>query len=133
MDATIQLPIYTAYTTAAIMILQVLLVGLVGASRFKHKQTIGIGDHPELLLAIRRHANLTENAPLYLFMLGLIELIAGSTSWVLGLGVGFFVARLAHAVGLSKTGDPNIARAIGSLGTMLLSLIGAGYLLWIVI
>ena len=124
------LPVYTAYAASILMIIQMTLMLMVGLSRGKHEQSIGDGGHEALLLAIRRHANLTENAPIFLITLGLLELVIGNTLMVMILAIGFVVARILHAIGLSIGADANAARAIGALGTLGFSLTAAGYLLW---
>lgn len=124
------LPLYTSLTAAALIILQMGLMLPVGLTRFKHQQSLGDGGHADLLMAIRRHGNLTENAPLFVAVLALIEILTGSSIVVAIFGAGFVFARIAHAVGLTVGDGPNAGRAIGAFGTLLLSLASGGYLFY---
>ena len=110
------------------MVLQMALMLMVGFARLRTNISIGQGDSEELLLAIRRHGNLAENAALFLLLLGLAEMIAGSTTVVLVLGVSFLIVRIAHAIGLSLGGGANPPRAIGAFGTLLAGIGAATYL-----
>lgn len=124
-------PVITALTAATIACLQIYLMMRVGFTRLRTGVGIGDGGQDSLALAIRRHGNLTENAPLFLILLGLTE-TAGGISWLVGLlGAGFIIARLAHAIALGKTSDAHPLRGVGAFGTILSILTAAGYLLWL--
>ncbi len=122
------LPLYTAFTASALMLMQLALMLMVGLSRGKYQQTIGDGANPQLLLSIRRHGNLTENAPIFLILLALAEIIAGSTSMVLALGAAFVAVRIAHAIGLTMGAEANAPRVIGAFGTLLCGAVLSAYL-----
>jgi uncharacterized membrane protein YecN with MAPEG domain len=121
-------PVYTGLTAAVLMLLQIVLMFRVIMQRGKNEVDIGDDGNPDLLQAIRVHANLTENAPIFLIGLGLIEIMAGSTMWVAILGGIFVVARILHAVGFSMSTGVTPGRLIGSLGTIGCIVIGAVYL-----
>ena len=127
------LPIISAYLAAFFGIFQMLLLIAVSAKRGSENTILGDRGSDELLYRIRRHANLTENLPIFLIVLTLLELTGGPEKIVLGFAVLFLVARLSHAAGLSGTDRPartNAPRALGTVGT-LLSVIGASAtLLW---
>lgn len=125
------LPIYSALVGSALMVLQLALMLMVGFARSRHQVNLGDGGNEQLLQAIRRHANLTENAPLFLMLLVMIEVIGGSGIAVASLGGAFVVARLAHAYGLSQGSGPNAGRAVGALGTLLSGIGAAGYLVYL--
>jgi len=129
----IHLPIYAALTAALLMFLQLTLMMLVGFARIRTTQSIGDGGDPELLMAIRRHGNLIENAPTFIAILVLLEMLAGTSTLILTLGLAFLAVRVAHAVGMSMGIEPNFSRAIGAFGTLALSLGTAGYLTWVVV
>ena len=62
---------------------------------------------------------------------GLAEMLAGSTTLVLTLGVAFIVVRVAHAIGLSMGAGANPPRAIGAFGTLITGVIAAGYVAYL--
>ncbi len=104
------------------------LAAPAGALRGKTGISIGDGGNPELLLAMRRHANFVEYVPLLLLMLLALELNGASTGWLHGLGIALVVARIAHAVGLKGDSISHPLRAIGAFGTMLITFVAAGKL-----
>lgn len=110
-------PILTAYTAAFIAIFQVGLMMAVGLNRGKSGIAFGDGGDDIMLRKIRRHGNLTENAPIFLILLALLELTGGPYLAVAGFAGLFIIARLSHAVALS--GGPGATRPIGALGTIL--------------
>lgn len=126
----IHLPIYAAFAGALIMLLQTGLMMTVGFGRLKYDQGIGDGGNNDLLMLIRRHGNLTENAPLFIALLAFIEMIIGSTYVVAAMGGAFLLVRIAHAIGLTINDGPNPFRFVGALGNMLLCFGSAGYLLY---
>ncbi|GAA0478086.1 hypothetical protein GCM10009096_19990 [Parasphingorhabdus litoris] len=109
--------IYTAYATVKI--------------RFANKIGFGDGDNPDLLTARRIHANLAEHAPLFLIMLGVLEL-AGAWHWgITAVAAIFLIGRAAHIFGMNqhhKGGSP-IFRQIGVIATWITTVILA---LWII-
>lgn len=124
------LPVYTALATAVLMILHLVLMGRVIAQRGKTEVLIGDGGVDSMQQAIRVHANLLENVPIFLIGLGLAELMAGSTWMIAGLAAVFVIARVLHAVGYSRESGVSSGRLVGTLGTMLSILVVAGYLIW---
>ena len=69
---SVSFPVITALTAALVALLQTGLMLAVGITRLQ--TGIGIGDDGQepILSKIRRHANLTENAPIFLIVLGLL-------------------------------------------------------------
>lgn len=114
-------PAVTAATAGALGILHVVLVLLVSAGRVKFNTGLGDGGNEALSRRIRMHGNLTENAPLFLILLGIVELSRVSPYLVTILGPLIVVFRLCHAYGLSMHFGPgsNGFRAIGAGGTAL--------------
>jgi hypothetical protein len=95
------LPI-TLTIAAAAAILLIWLAARV--SRLRRPLKIGLGDggNEMLLRRIRAHANYAENMPIFLVLLGLLEL-AGGERWILwGAAIAFILARLAHAFGMDS-------------------------------
>lgn len=80
---------------------------------------IGDGGNPELLLAMRRHANFVENVPLALMVVALLEMNGGPALAIHCLGGGLFVFRLAHAFGITADSIAVPGRIIGAAGSAL--------------
>ena len=114
-------PAVTAATAGALGILHVVLVLLVSAGRVKFNTGLGDGGNEALSRRIRMHGNLTENASLFLILLGIVELSGRSPHLVMLLGPLFVALRICHAYGLSIHfgPGPNAFRAIGAGGTAL--------------
>jgi uncharacterized membrane protein YecN with MAPEG domain len=129
----VHMPLYTGLFAAVLMILQIVLMGIVIAQRGKLNVLIGTGGDDAMEKPIRTHANLIENAPMFLIGLALIELIAGGNMWVLVLGCVFVLARISHAIGLSTSAGVTPWRLIGTLGSMIPTLVAAGYLIYLVL
>jgi uncharacterized membrane protein YecN with MAPEG domain len=95
------------------ILLMLVLSALVTRQRQKHKIPFGDEGVPELAHAIRAFGNASEYVPIG--MIGLIVLdVAGAAPLLVHVG-GFvlFVGRVAHAVGMSNSGDASIPRAVG--------------------
>jgi len=113
----------TFITAAFTGLLYAFLGLLVGRMRGVTKTSLGMGDDPRLLKAVRAHANLTEWAPITLIVLGAAESLGASYLEMLILGAGSFAARVLHAwVILTATETPNILRSLGALGTAIVLL-----------
>jgi uncharacterized membrane protein YecN with MAPEG domain len=102
----------------------------VGLMRARTGISILHGDNMELADKIRRHANFTENAPLALILLAILELNGAGPVLLHALGIGLVAARIAHPLGLHHDNIQNPLRAIGSGGTTLILLVAAGAALW---
>lgn len=109
------------------------LLGLVslwlsfGAGSLRGKTGISIGDggNPELLLAMRKHANFVEYAPLFLILLALLEVNDVPAMALHAMGGLFVVARLCHGVGLKADTVAGMGRLIGAAGSALLTLVAS--------
>jgi hypothetical protein len=106
------------------------LVAPVGRLRTKYEVSIHAGGHPDLDVAIRRHANWAEHVPFALLLIGLLELNGGGPGLLHGLGAGLLVARALHPLGLKHETMRSPLRGIGAAGTLLVTLIAAVALLW---
>ena len=121
------LPIYSAYLGAFLIALQTLLAASVGGYRGRNRKGIGHQDDATLERKVRRHANMTEYAPIFLVVLALYEILAGQISSVLWLGVVFAVARMAHVIGFSSSAGSHLENAQGGrLGFVYARMLGAG-------
>ena len=75
-------------------------------SRLRRPLQIGVGDGGNETLArrMRAHGNYSENMPIFLILLGLLELAAGSSIWLWAAAILFVLARIAHAFGMDRPG-----------------------------
>lgn len=122
------MPITTLYA-ALLALLQVVLAGFVVRARRAHKVNLGAGPRGEIEQPVRVHANLAENAPIFLLLLLLAELAPSPAGLLHGAGVVFCAARLLHAVGLSERPGRSFGRFWGTLLTWLTIVALALYLL----
>jgi len=113
-----QFPYFTAATAIFVAVLQMLLVLHVARGRGKFRAGLGDGGSAPLLKRIRIHGNLAENAPLFLILLGLVEMSGQWAPLVPWFAVAFMVFRLSHAIGLSLSAGPTPFRFVGVLGTV---------------
>jgi uncharacterized membrane protein YecN with MAPEG domain len=105
------------------------------AGTFRGKSGISIlhGEPVNMELAekVRRHQNFLEYVPLFLIVFGAIELTGGSSLFLYIVGDLMIIARIAHAIGLKHDNMAHVGRLIGAGGTALLTLVAAGYGLWL--
>ena len=104
-----------------------------GTFRGKAKVSVLFGDPANMELAerVRVHQNFLEYVPMILIVMGAIEASGGSPMFLFVVGDLLFIARIAHAIGLKHENMAHKGRAIGAGGTALLTLVVAGYGLWI--
>ena len=118
------LPI-TLTIAGAAAILHVWLAGRVSRARGQFKISVGDGGNEALLRRIRAHGNFAENMPIFLVLLGFVELAVGRSLWLWAAGIVFVLARIAHAFGMDRQGA-NILRVAGiSLSWLVLLGLGA--------
>lgn len=123
----------TALYAALIGLLAVALSNYVSINRGRMKIPHGDGGDPAMALIIRRHANLLENAPLALILLGLAEATGMAGTWLHGLGIVLVIARLVHPFGISGTNPNSPLRVVGAVGTNAVILVASLYILWLAI
>lgn len=123
----IVLPI-TLTIAAAAVLLNLWLGVRIARLRMVHKVMTGDGGSAPLIARMRAQANFIENAPLFLILLGLVELSHGSATWLWLVGIVFIVARILHAFGMDRVGV-NPFRGVGFALTVLPMLGLAGYAL----
>ncbi len=114
------LPITLTMAGAAVL-LHIWLALRCSMVRIRNKVSVGDGGNPSMLVRMRAHANFIENTPLFLILLGLIEMADGSARWLWGAGILFILARIAHAFGMDRP-SPNPLRAGGMFATILVLL-----------
>jgi uncharacterized membrane protein YecN with MAPEG domain len=117
----IMLPI-TLTIAGAAALLGIWIASRVGTLRRRHKVLIGDGGHTDLAARMRAHANFAEYAPIFLILLGLVELARGSHPLLWGAGIVFILGRILHVFGMDRQTN-NALRAAGIWMTVI-SLIG---------
>lgn len=121
----------TAYTAAALTLLMVVLALDTIRRRMTARVSLGTGDDAGLTSASRAHGNLTENAPMALILIALLEGDGADPQLLAGVAGIFVVARVLHAIGIymsASSGVP-LPRSIGVVSTLLILLGLAGWLL----
>ena len=124
-------PFISSVTAGLVLILQIVLAFVVSGTRGKLNTWIGDGGHEVLQRTARRHANLAENAGIFVAGFTMLELSRLSSVVLIALCSAFVVARLAHAIGLSRTHTSNAFRLIGGVGTYLIGLVLGATLIWV--
>lgn len=106
-------PTITALYGALNAILNIVLANRVSTVRKKEGVTLGHGESKALLVASRIHANNAEFVPLAIVMMLIAELMGGSSAVLHAYGGLLLVARVAHAIGLTRP-SPNVFRLLGT-------------------
>lgn len=83
-------------------------------SQIRHRTGISIGDGGNLALTARMRAqtNFAEYAPIFLILLGAIELARGQETWLWIAAIAFILGRIAHALGMDQS-PPSRLRMAG--------------------
>jgi len=118
--------LWTGLSLALLLVLSVRVVRL----RRKHRISLGHGDIPELAHAIRAFGNATEYVPTAIGALAVLTLAGGGPLLVHAAGLLLFAGRVTHAVGLSRSGDASLPRAIGVTLTWLAYVLTAAALIF---
>ncbi len=86
----------------------------VRVSHLRRLNKISIGDEGNAAVRtrMRAHANFTENTPIFLVLLALLELARGSSLWLWGAAILFILGRIMHAFGMDRPA-PNFLRIAG--------------------
>jgi uncharacterized membrane protein YecN with MAPEG domain len=101
-------PFVSAFTAGLLIIIQMALLFDVVRTRRRVGQSLGDGDDPALLAAVRRHGNFAENAAIFIACFALLEMLDGRRPSLFILCAGFVLGRISHIIGLSmkKTVNP---------------------------
>jgi uncharacterized membrane protein YecN with MAPEG domain len=120
-------PIYVALLAILFLFLSFKTIKV----RKKLQIGVGTGDNPELLRAMRVHANFSEYVPITLILILSVELLKGYFILVHSLGAALLVGRILHAYGVSQTKENLKFRVSGMLltfSTMLVAIVSILYL-----
>ena len=92
---------------------------------------LGDGGKPEVLRAIRAHANFAEYVPLVLLMLAMLETGGVIAPWVLhAIGLMLLVGRLLHGIAMAFTEKWFLGRAVGIVLTFASLTVAAVLCVW---
>ena len=116
------LPI-TLTAAGAAAIINFWLAMRIGRVRTRDKVLMGDGGNESLIAAMRAQANFVEYTPFILILIGLIEMAAGTSTWLWIVSILYMLGRVAH--GLGMTGNLPRGRMIGTIISML-TLVGLG-------
>jgi uncharacterized membrane protein YecN with MAPEG domain len=86
---------------------------LVVRQRRAHGVVLGDDNIPELTQAVRAFGNATEYVPGGLIALVVLAMAGAYPMAVHAVGLTLFVGRVAHALGLSRSGAASLPRAVG--------------------
>ena len=128
-----QIPITLMYASF-LAIFALVLSFKAGSARGKSGLSVLFGEPANLELAqkVRVHQNFLEYVPIFLILFAAIEANGGSSMFLYVVGDLMIIARIAHAIGLKHDDMGHKGRLIGAGGTALLTLVTAGYGLWLV-
>ncbi|MFP5441378.1 MAG: MAPEG family protein [Gammaproteobacteria bacterium] len=103
---------------AALLALLLVVLGLqVVRTRIREKVSLGDGNNPAMLAAIRVHANAAETIPIALLLMLLLELNGGSAPGLHLAGITLLAGRVLHAWGLTRRRTVNRWRQLGMVLT----------------
>lgn len=117
--------LYASLLTLLYVVLALRIIKL----RWRDKVPLGTGESKDLLKAVRVHANFAEYVPLVLVLMVMMELTGAPVLVLHGMGAVFFIGRVLHAMGITKTASTSWMRFVGMVSTFMVMLIAAGYLL----
>ena len=112
------------------LILLLVLAVLVVRQRQRHEVLIGDGGVPGLTQATRAFGNATEYVPSSLVALAVLAMAGAPSLLIHLLGLVMLIGRVAHAIGLSRSGGVSALRTLGMVGTWLAYLAAAVSLLF---
>ena len=120
------MPLVTLLVAGLHGLLPLMLLWPIVAVRRGRRIGLGDGGDPLLLQRIRVHANFIEYVPFAVVLLALLELSGLDRAWVALLGGVLLVARVLHAIGLSRSAGVSFGRFWGTLLTWCVLLAASG-------
>ena len=115
------------------LLLKAVLMVRVGQSRTRNKVNLGDGGNEELFGRIRAHGNFIETTPLALLGLFALAMLNAPALALHIFGAGFFLGRVAHAIGMAAPQSTGKGRLIGAVLALLTFIAEAVYLLYLII
>ena len=106
------------------LILLLVLSVLVVRQRRLHGVALGDADIPQLTQAVRAFGNATEYVPAGLVALAVLAMTGAPPMVVHLVGLTLLAGRIAHAVGLSRSGGASVLRSAGAILTWLADILG---------
>lgn len=119
-----------ALWSGLLLIMLVVLSARVVEQRRKHRVTVGDGDAPELLQAIRAFGNATEYIPAGIGAVAVLAVVQAPAFVTHISGLLLFAGRVIHAVALSRTTGTSLGRNAGMILTWIAYLFVAVALLF---
>lgn len=107
------------------LILLLVLSVLVVRQRRSHRVPLGDGDIPALAQAVRAFGNATEYVPAGLVAIAVLAMVGAPPVIVHATGLALLAGRIAHAIGLSRSGGASLPRAAGIILTWLAYILAA--------
>jgi uncharacterized membrane protein YecN with MAPEG domain len=123
MDATLSAHAAALWVGLHLILLLVLSM-LVVRQRRAHGVVLGDAEIPELARAIRAFGNATEYVPAGLVALAVLAMAGAAPVVVNAVGLTLFVGRVAHAIGLSRSGGSSVLRSAGVIATWIAYILG---------
>ena len=120
----------TALYAALLGIVGIVLMGMVGRERGRAKISLNDGNVKPLIEANRRHMNWVENVPFILLLIAIAELNGGPKTWLHVMGGVLLVARIIHPFGISTEKMMMWQRAVGTGGTLIVSVAAIVTVIW---
>ena len=106
----IDLPI-TLVTASLLGLMFVWLSARVIGGRLQNQVNIGDNGNTDLQYRIRAQGNFTEYVPIFLIILGLLELMGAQQTAVIALAALFVISRLLHVPGMGEQANLKFRQA----------------------
>jgi len=119
-------PVITATYAATLALIYVAMTAYVIRARVQTDINLGDGGNPQLLLAIRRHGNMSEYVPFALILMGFAEVLGLGTLWLHIAGLALVAGRILHPMGMHVAEGSIAPRVAGTLSTLAAILIPTG-------
>lgn len=108
-----------------------LIIWSLNVVRLRLQEQVGLGSGQSMRLAaaIRIQGNFVEYVPMALVLLALMEWHGAAAPLLHTLGLVLLIGRLIHGIGLTQSAGKSAGRMLGTLATMAVLLVQAGYAL----
>jgi len=122
----------TLLAAAAAALVNFWLGWRIAEYREKFKVSVGDGGQEPLLRRMRAQSNFIENAPIFLILIGGLELSGANRVGLAVIAAIFIMARISHGIGMDSS-ERQRWRAVGMIGTALPNLAVAGWAIYCVV